>query len=184
MATTGKVRSNSLGVYISTSQGGSTLEGDTIGTLGSTGVGNTFGDTSAEAQTFQLIAAATSGSFSGSRDVIDATTKDNDGRREILIAGSQWSMSADGLIQYDLGGTVENAISLFDLWNGATKVRLAWTTAQDGDYIYYGDAFITSYEESAGLNEVATFSVSFEGDGAITKALVDTANLTFNDNND
>lgn len=182
MATTGKVRSNSLGVYISTTQGNSTLSGDYIN---NTGVGTTFGDdTTNEAQTFQLIAAATSGSFSGSRDVIDATTKDNDGRREILIAGSQWSMSADGLIQYDLAGTVENAISLFDLWNGATKVRLAWTTAQDGDYIYYGDAFITSYEESAGLNEVATFSVSFEGDGSITKALVDTAGVTFTNNND
>lgn len=93
-------------------------------------------------------------------------------------------MSADGLIQYDLGATVENAISLFDLWNNATKVRLAWTTATDGDYVYYGDAFITSIEESAGLNEVATFSVSFEGDGNITKAVVDTANLTFVQNND
>ena len=182
MATTGKVRSNSLGVYISTTQGNSTLAGDTLG--GTYAIGPTLGDTSAEAQTFQLIAAATSGSFSGSRDVIDATTKDNDGRREILIAGSQWSMSADGLIQYDLAGTVENAISLFDLWNGATKVRLAWTTAQDGDYIYYGDAYITSLEESAGLNEVATFSVSFEGDGSITKALVDTAGVTFTNNND
>jgi len=181
MATTGKLRSNSLGVYISTTTGNSTLAGDYID---NTGVGGTFGDTSAEAQTFQLIAAATSGSFSGSRDVIDATTKDNDGRREILIAGSSWSMSADGLIQYDLQATVNGNIELFDLWRNATKIRLAWTTGQDGDYIYYGDAYITSLEESAGLNEVATFSVSFEGDGDITKALVDTANLTFNNNND
>lgn len=181
MATTGKLRSNSLGVYVSTTTGVSTLAGDTIGT---TDIGNTLGDTSAEAQTFQLVAAATSGSFSGSRDVIDATTKDNDGRREILIAGSSWSMSADGLIQYDLKATVNGNIELFDLWRNATKVRLAWTTGQDGDYVYYGDAYITSLEESAGLNEVATFSVSFEGDGDITKALVDTANLTFVNNND
>ena len=93
-------------------------------------------------------------------------------------------MSADGLIQYDLKATVNGNIELFDLWRNATKIRLAWTTGQDGDYIYYGDAYITSLEESAGLNEVATFSVSFEGDGDITKALVDTANLIFNHNND
>lgn len=93
-------------------------------------------------------------------------------------------MSADGLIQYDLAATVENNISLFDLWRNATKLRLAWTTGQSGDYVYYGDAFITSIEESAGLNEVATFSVSFEGDGDITKAVVDTAGLVFNNNND
>jgi len=50
--------------------------------------------------------------------------------------------------------------------------------------MYYGNAFITSYEESAGLNEVASYSVTFEGDGSITKAVIATGSVTFNTNDD
>ena len=174
MATTGKIRSNAIGVYISNTV---LPETDPL-------TGGTFGDQAAEDDTFELIACATSGSFSGSREVIDATTKDNDGRREILAGGSSWTVSAEGLIEYGLDNTVQSAADIFDLWNNNTKVRIAWTTGVDGDVMYYGNAFITSYEESAGLNEVASYSVTFEGDGSITKAVISTTNATFNNNND
>lgn len=175
MATTGKIRSNAIGVYISNTA---------IPDTGTAATGGTFGDNTYEDDTFELIACATSGSFSGSREVIDATTKDNDGRREILAGGSSWTVSAEGLIEYGLADTVRSAADIFDLWNNNTKVRIAWTTGESGDTMYYGNAFITSYEESAGLNEVASYSVTFEGDGSITKAIVDTTNATFNDNDD
>ena len=94
-------------------------------------------------------------------------------------------MSAEGLIQYDLAATVRSSIDLFDLWSGKTKIRIAWTTAQDGDYIYYGNAYLTQLEETAGLNEVATFSATFEGDGSITKAVLDVnTDHVFNNNDD
>jgi TP901-1 family phage major tail protein len=163
--TAGKIRSNSIGVYISTSQGASTI------------------DDTATDDTYELIACSTSGSFTGSMEVIDATTKDNDGQREILTGGLTWSMSAEGMVQYDLASTVNSNINLFDLWANKTKIRLAWSTGSVDDYMYYGNAYITSYEESAGLNEVASYSVTFEGDGAITKAVVVTGN-TWHNNND
>lgn len=176
MATTGKIRSNAIGVYISNTS---------IPDTGTAQSGNTFGDDTAfEDDTFELIACATSGSFSGSREVIDATTKDNDGRREILAGGSSWTVSAEGLIEYGLSADVRGAADIFDLWNNNTKVRIAWTTGANGDNMYYGNAFITSYEESAGLNEVASYSVTFEGDGSITKAVIDTSGVTFNNNDD
>jgi len=163
--TTGKIRSNAIGVYISNAQGASTI------------------DTDATDDTYDLIACATSGTFSGSMEVLDATTKDNDGQREILTGGLTWSMTAEGMVQYDLATTVNSNIDLFDLWSAKTKLRLAWTTGIDGDYMYYGNAYITSYEETAGLNEIASYSVTFEGDGSITKAAVDTG-ATFNNNDD
>lgn len=92
-------------------------------------------------------------------------------------------MSAEGLVQFDITSTTYSNIDLFDLWSAKTKVRLAWTTGETSDYMYYGNAYLTSIEESAGLNEVASFSVSFEGDGAITKALINSTGLTFTDNN-
>lgn len=174
MATSGKIRSNAIGVYISNTA---------VPNTGTAATGATYGDQAWEDDTFELIACATSGTFAGSREVIDATTKDNDGRREILAGGSSWTVSAEGLIEYGLANTVRSNTDLFDLWNNNTRVRLAWTTGVDGDIMYYGNAFITSYEESAATNEVASYSVTFEGDGSITKAIIGTA-TTFNKNND
>ena len=175
MATTGKIRSNAIGVYISNT---------VLPDAGLTYSGPTFGDGATEDDEFELIACATSGSFSGSMEVIDATTKDNDGQREILTSALSWSMSCDGLIDYSTAAGSKSATELFDLWKAKTKVRIAWTTGVDGDVMLWGDAYITSYEETAGLNEVATYAVQFEGDGSITKSTIDDTNVTFTNNND
>jgi TP901-1 family phage major tail protein len=175
MATTGKIRSNAIGVYISNT---------VLPDAGLTYAGPTFGDGATEDDEFELIACATSGSFSGSMEVIDATTKDNDGQREILTSALSWSMSCDGLIDYSTAAGSKSATELFDLWKAKTKVRIAWTTGVDGDVMLWGDAYITSYEETAGLNEVATYAVQFEGDGSITKSTIDDTNVTFTNNND
>jgi len=169
---TGKIRSNAIGVYVS----------NTTATDFPT-IGNTYGDVAEENDSFELVACATSGTFTGSMEVLDATTKDNDGQREILTGGLTWSMSAEGLIQFDVTTDVKGAIDLFDLWTAKTRLRLSWTTGNDGDYMYYGNAYITSYEETAGLNEIASFSVTFEGDGSITKAIIDETNVNFLNNN-
>lgn len=170
----GKIRSNSIGVYIS----------DTTSPNTDPLTGATFGDDAGESDTFALIAAATSGTWSGSLEVIDATTKDNDGQREILPGGLTWTMSVEGMIETGLATSVKSNVDLFDLWKAKTKIRIAWTGGSDGDVMYYGNAYITQLEENAGLNEVATFSATFEGDGDIVKAIVDTSAATFDDNND
>lgn len=176
MATTGKIRSNAIGVFVS-----DTVIPDTAATAPD---GSTFGDGTHEDDNFEIVACATSGSFSGNREIIDVTTKDNDGQREILAGGTTWTVSAEGLIEYTADTTVQHAADLFDLWSNNTRVRIAWTTGIAGDVMYYGNALITSYEETAGLNEVASYSVTFEGDGSITKAIIDTSNATFVNNND
>lgn len=171
MPTTGKIRSNAIGIYISNESANS-------GTF----TGGTYGDNTSENDTWEIVACATSGTFSGSMDVIDATTKDNDGLREILTSSLSWSMNCDGLIEYGLSSNVRSSSDLFTLWKNKTKVKVAWTTGKDGDVMYWGKAYITTFEESAGLNEVATFSINFEGDGEVYKAILDTADATFNNN--
>jgi len=170
MATSGKIRSNAIGVWVANSTPDVT--------------GGTYGDATTEATTYELVACSTSGTFSGTRELIEATTKDNDGAREILTGGVTWSITCEGLIEYGLGTTVRSSEDIFDLWEGKTKVRVAWSTGASEDTIYYGDAYVTSYEETAGLNEVASFFSFFEGDGLITKKVIDTDHLTFNNNDD
>jgi len=174
MATTGKIRSNAIGVYISNT---------VLPDAGLTYAGTTFGDGATEDDVFELIACATNGSFSGSMEVIDATTKDNDGQREILTSALSWSMSVDGLVDYSVSASARAATELFDLWKAKTKVRIAWTTGVTGDVMLWGNAYITSYEETAGLNEVATYAVTFEGDGSITKSTISTVNAQWTNNN-
>jgi TP901-1 family phage major tail protein len=172
MPTTGKIRSNAIGIFISNESANS-------GTFS----GGTYGDNTSENDTWEIVACATSGTFSGSMEVIDATTKDNDGEREILTSSLSWTMACDGLIEYGLSSTVKSGADLFTLWKNKTKIKLAWTTGVDGDIMYWGKGYITTYEESAGLNEVASFSVNFEGDGTIYKAVLDTNDAVFNNNN-
>ena len=169
MPTTGKIRSNAIGIFISNESADS-------GTFS----GNTYGNNTSENDTWEIVACATSGTFSGSMEVIDATTKDNDGEREILTSSLSWTMTADGLVEYGLSSSVRSGSDLFTLWKAKTKVKVAWTTGLDGDLMYWGKAYITSYEETAGLNEVASFSVNFEGDGTIYKAILDTSKAIFN----
>lgn len=157
MATTGKIRSNAINVYLSTNSG------DTLSS-----------DTDATNDTFEIIASATSGTFSGELETIDATSKDNDGARSILVSAISWTMTCEGLVVYGDTTNKVRPAELFSLWQNKKKVRLAWATGIAGDVFYYGDAYLTSYEESAGLNEVATFSVTFEGDGDITTGSIDT----------
>lgn len=161
MATAGKIRSNALNIYVNTLQGA-----------------DTFDDTVAD-DTWEIVASSTSGTFSGELETIDATSKDDDGARAILVSAISWSMSVEGLVQYDDGTNKVRSAELFTIWKNKTKIRVAWSTGVDGDTIYWGDGFITSYEESAGLNEVATFSVSIEGDGDINTLTIDTASGTW-----
>lgn len=157
MATTGKLRSNALNIYVNTLQGV-----------------DTFDDTISD-DTWEIVASSTSGTFSGELETIDATSKDSDGARQILVSAISWSMSVEGLIQYNDSTNKVRSGELFTLWKNKTKIRVAWSTGKTGDTFYWGDGFITSYEESAGLNEVATFSVSIEGDGDINTDSVDTS---------
>ena len=140
--------------------------------------------------TFQVIAYSTSGSLELSRETIDATTKDNDGAKTIILGGQGWTMSCDGVVNYvaqNQSGTdvtdVQNTIDLFDAWYNKTELTLAWTTgsqdATDQDYMYKGKAFLSSYSESAGVNDVATYSCTFESTGDIAKVAITNGTHTF-----
>ena len=157
MATSGKIRSNALAVFIN--------QGSTE---------------------YDIVAGATSSNLSMEFEQIDITTRDEAGASALLPGNITWSMQCDGLMQYDsknIAGVatteVKTSADLATLFLAKTKVLLAWSTGDATDQMYSGYAYITSFEESAGVNEVATFSCTFTGNGAITKA-ANAAGITFN----
>mgnify|MGYP003109739917 FL=1 len=100
-------------------------------------------------------------------------------------------MSADGVVNYvaqNQAGSdvndVQDSLDLFDAWANKEELTLAWTTgassASDGsDYMYKGKAFLSSYSETAGVNDVATYSCTFESSGDIAKVQITNGTDTF-----
>ena len=115
------------------------------------------------------IAHLTSNSLTFDMSTRDASTKDSNGWKESLEGQKSFSGSAEGFFAEDASYGYED---LYGVFIARTKVVVTWSTDIVGDMEYSGDCFITSLERTDGLEESSTFSVSFEGTGAVTKAAV------------
>ena len=118
--------------------------------------------------TYKKIAHMTDASFSLSHEPRDITTKDSAGYRALLEGLRSWSMSSSNLMAFDAGYGVK---ALRAALTGRTVVTLRWMTGVAADEYAQGTAYVTSIEEnSPGAEDNASFSVTFEGTGAITLA--------------
>lgn len=115
---------------------------------------------------------ATSCTFDGSTATTEVIHKDSTGNFAERDPSTQsWTMSTEGFVSEDTtvnGNTVLGVTSLRSAWINRTKLYLQWTTGTSGDQTMNGYAYITSYSENAPVNETATYSVTFEGDGAVS----------------
>ena len=113
---------------------------------------------------YDLIACATNASLSISNDIIETVCKDNDGARTILPGQQSATINVEGLTAYDNVGRTE----LFNAVRNKTELTLQYGTGVTGDpYVQIG-AYITSFEESAPLNDSTSYSVTFEASTTIT----------------
>jgi TP901-1 family phage major tail protein len=60
--------------------------------------------------------------------------------------------------------------TLWDAFNGNTAIAVEFSDGVVGNKKFTGSAIITSLEQNAPDNEDVTFSVSFAGNGALTRA--------------
>lgn len=112
----------------------------------------------------EVMAHATSASFSISRDLRDKTSKASGGWQENLEGLMSWEMSGDAFVDIeDVDASMSDCFSL--LVTGA-KVAVVFEVGASGD-TYDGDAFITSVSADAGVEENATFSLSLTGTGVL-----------------
>ena len=142
--TTGNIKGNLLGLYISTDNG----------------------------STFTLVGSATSCTLSISNETLDVTKKGSSGNRELIYGVQSASISAEGFVKYDdTQGSQQlrtSALSATD----ATTYLARFSTGVVGDKEVYFNAMITSFEETAAVNEMATYSITLESTGAITEATI------------
>jgi len=139
MATTGTVKGNLVGVYI--------LDADASGDA-----------------TYDLIACGTNASLNLTNEMIETVCKDNDGARSVLPGQQSISISIDGLSAYNNVGRTE----LFASAKDKTNLTLRYGSGVVGDPYVQVNAYITSFEETAPLNDSTSFTVSFDCDTMTT----------------
>ncbi len=96
----------------------------------------------------------------------DATTKDSSGWSDKLEGLRSWSIDGEAMMAFDATYGFDD---LFALYNGRTSATVLFSTEVSGDKYYTGTGYLTSLSETAGVEDSATFSFTFEGTGTLTE---------------
>lgn len=115
------------------------------------------------------IAASKSHSLSFSSEMMDVTTKDSGGFKEILPALKSWTIDCEGLVAFDNANNYE---LLFDALKNRTKLSVKLDNSVVGDERLKGDCYISSLEMNAPMEDVVSFTASFEGTAALTRETI------------
>ena len=113
------------------------------------------------------VAHSTSATLNINQSLADATSKDSAGWSENIRALRDWSIDVDGLTDYSASfGSDE----LADLIISRADAEIEFGTGTTGDTKYTGTVNLASLTQDAPLEDVASFSGSLTGTGALTKA--------------
>lgn len=110
------------------------------------------------------VAKLTTNSFSESRPTREAANKDSGIWSEKLANRGSWSASATAY--HAMGGSYQ---ALKTKKDAGAPVVVMFSTAVSGDEKYQGNALITELSLDAPDDDNMSFSVSFEGTGALTE---------------
>ncbi len=121
----------------------------------------------ASPEVFTAVTHSTSASISWTMDVRDASTKDSGGYKESLEGQRSWTIECEGMTAFDASNGFE---ALYAIWVARDTVTVKFGTDQAEDQAYSGTCYITSLSVDSGVEDSSSFSVSFEGTGAITAA--------------
>jgi len=120
---------------------------------------------------YTAIGGSTSATLSVNQETIDTTNKDSGGNKSFINGARSWTIDSEAF--YTQGSSDGETIrfkTLNDaLQNGTRiKVKFSTTTGQAGVVYWDGFGYITSLSVNAGVGEFSTYSVSVQGDGALT----------------
>lgn len=99
-----------------------------------------------------------------SSETIDVSNKVSGDWRKSISGLKEWSVDADGLLALSDAGFA----ALETAFNDSEEVLIQ--IAKGTDLVYSGEAIITDFPIEAPYDDVATYSVSFTGTGALTRA--------------
>lgn len=98
---------------------------------------------------------------------MDTTTKDSALWADFLPTVNDWTVTCDGLVALNSAANVTN---LMDLLIAGTLVVVKFSYHEIGNLYWYGNAYVTSIDQNAAMDEPVSFSATFTGDEELTKA--------------
>ena len=110
------------------------------------------------------IAGQRGATLNQSADTIEATSKDSNGWKEFESSFKEWSIDADGLLPIDDAGYT----ALEEAFNTGAKLEVEVSTI-DGQG-YTGEALVTDFPIEMPYDDLATYSVTFQGTGELKKS--------------
>jgi len=111
------------------------------------------------------IGLAKSASLSISADTPDISTKDSSAWTEVMAGIKSFNMDFDALLSLTDDASANGFVPLYSYFTNRTTVKVAF--GKDGSF-WYGDAIISSLEQSAEAEQPVSFSGSLIGTGALT----------------
>jgi len=106
------------------------------------------------------IACATSHSLSMSMSSIDTTCKDSGGWTSSIAGLKEWSIDGEALTEFDATYGFNDLVTI---WKAGTEVTVRFSTNVTGDKYFEGKAYITDLSEDAAMEDVTTYSFTFQG---------------------
>ncbi len=110
----------------------------------------------------QVVGGQRNGSLEMSAETIDTTVKSTGGWAAKIPGIKSWTSSCDGVYFLDDAGLTAAQTAFM---NG-TEVKLEFSKGTE--LVYSGQAIITSMSVEAGQEDVVSYTISFEGTGALT----------------
>ena len=122
-------------------------------------------------------AHAQTASISFSNSLVDVTTKDSNSWDEMISGRKSFTITTDGLADFDDVASATSTEGFSDLAIAGTVVFFEFTrptgSLTTGDQLgWTGQAYIESFDVSGASDDAVTYSVSLKGTGALTKAVV------------
>lgn len=115
------------------------------------------------------VANATSNDLDLSMALRETTNKDTSGYKTSLGGILSWTCSGEGFFAEDAAYGFDD---LFAVWAARTAVTVMISSQVSGDKKYTGSALLINLKRTAPLEANTTFTVSFEGTGALTEATI------------
>jgi len=114
----------------------------------------------------EALAQLTNCTMSMNQDLFDTTSKESGGWKSVMPGLRDVTYSAEGLADF----TETGKYTLSDLWTAysatpATQLRVTFT---NGVNTFVQQAYISSMEISAPMEDVATYTIELTGTGSVT----------------
>ncbi|MDM1397114.1 hypothetical protein HX049_07990 [Myroides odoratimimus] len=116
---------------------------------------------------------ATSAKISVNADLEEIATKDTKGKQNVF-SGYSWSISAESLVaDKPEQSTQLDADDMLEYLTNGQEIKVDFTTAEVGDFIWSGSALISQWDVDASVSGAVKGSFGFAGQGDLERGKVE-----------